>query len=133
MITGVRGNVSKTRLEQATSSSNIPRYYFLIAVQSTTKRYTPEYIIYHRNSPWAYGRGTPTWGDVVRGSHRLLHVFVLREVLRESEVDELDAGRVSRRLHQPVLELEVTVHDAVAVHVTHLPKETQKRRTSTII
>lgn len=64
-----------------------------------------------------------TWGDVVRGAHRLLHVLVSREVLGEAEVDQLDGGGVPRRLHQPILQLQVAMDDAVAVHVAHLPHE----------
>lgn len=62
----------------------------------------------------------PTWGDVVGRPYRLLHVLVRREVLGQSKIDELDARRVSRRLHEPVLQLQVTVHNAVSVHIAHL-------------
>lgn len=62
-----------------------------------------------------------TWRDVVRGAHRLLHGLVLREVLGEAKVDELDPRRISRILHQPVLQLQVAVDNAMAVHVAHLP------------
>ena len=58
--------------------------------------------------------------DVVSGSHRLLHVLVLVEVLREPEVDQLHASHVPRRLHEPVLQLEVAMYDAMPMHVTNL-------------
>lgn len=61
-----------------------------------------------------------TWSDIVCGAHRLLHGLVLYEMLREPEIDELDAGYIAWRLHQPVLELKVAMHYSVSVHVSHL-------------
>lgn len=61
-----------------------------------------------------------TWRNIVRGTHGLLHVLVLRKMLRKAEIDQLDASRIPRSLHQPVLQLEVAVDNAVVVHVAHL-------------
>lgn len=61
-----------------------------------------------------------TWSDIVGRAHRLLHGLVLYEMLREPEIDELDASYIARRLHQPVLQLKVTMHYSVSVHVSHL-------------